>query len=132
VSAIIRIVAAVITDTAGRVLLVRKRGTTAYMQPGGKPEVSETPIEALSRELLEELGCTIAPKVSRLGIFSAPAANEPDTIVEADLYRVELIGLPRPMEEIAELRWIDPLHPGGVVIAPLTRDCVLPALALLL
>jgi hypothetical protein len=31
----IQIVAALIRDGAGRVLLVRKRGTTAFMQPGG-------------------------------------------------------------------------------------------------
>jgi 8-oxo-dGTP diphosphatase len=32
----IEIVAALIRDGAGRVLLVRKRGTMAFMQPGGK------------------------------------------------------------------------------------------------
>jgi hypothetical protein len=31
----IEIVAALIRDGAGRMLLVRKRGTTAFMQPGG-------------------------------------------------------------------------------------------------
>ena len=33
---VISIVAALIRDPAGRVLLVRKRGTVAFMQPGGK------------------------------------------------------------------------------------------------
>ena len=125
-SAVIRIVAAVAIDEAGRVLLVRKRGTTAFMQPGGKPEAGETPIAALARELLEEVGCTVEHPTSHLGIFRAPAANEPDTIVEADLYRVNLIGVPRPLEEIDELRWIDPKQPGAITLAPLTRDHVLP------
>ena len=128
-SAVIRIVAAVAIDEAGRVLLVRKRGTTAFMQPGGKSEAGETPIAALARELLEEVGCTVEHPTSHLGIFRAPAANEPDTIVEADLYRVNLIGVPRPLEEIDELRWIDPKQPGAITLAPLTRDHVLPTVA---
>jgi 8-oxo-dGTP diphosphatase len=37
----IEIVTAVIQDQAGRVLLVRKCGTLAFMQPGGKREEGE-------------------------------------------------------------------------------------------
>jgi 8-oxo-dGTP pyrophosphatase MutT (NUDIX family) len=37
----INIVAALIIDGAGRVLLVRKRGTDAFMQPGGKRDAGE-------------------------------------------------------------------------------------------
>ncbi len=33
----IRIAAALITRADGRVLLVRKRGTALFLQPGGKP-----------------------------------------------------------------------------------------------
>ena len=33
---VISVVAALIRDEQGRVLLVRKRGTAAFMQPGGK------------------------------------------------------------------------------------------------
>ena len=35
---VISVVAALIRDNGGRVLLVRKRGTSAFMQPGGKRE----------------------------------------------------------------------------------------------
>jgi len=35
---IVDVVAAVVRDHAGRMLVVRKRGTTAFMQPGGKRE----------------------------------------------------------------------------------------------
>jgi 8-oxo-dGTP pyrophosphatase MutT (NUDIX family) len=40
----------------GRTLLVRKRHTTAFMQPGGKIDCDETAQRALVRELQEELG----------------------------------------------------------------------------
>jgi len=54
----IRIAAAVIVRPDGMTLLVRKRGTSAFMQPGGKIEPGETPEQALSRELSEEIGVT--------------------------------------------------------------------------
>jgi 8-oxo-dGTP pyrophosphatase MutT (NUDIX family) len=63
------IVAALIRDEAGRVLLVRKRGTVAFMQPGGKVDAGESDMAALAREIVEELGCCLdrtprAPSVS--------------------------------------------------------------------
>lgn len=77
--AVIRIVAAVVLDEAQRVLVVRKRGTSSFMQPGGKIEPGESPVQALAREVGEELGTGFdASTVRALGRFSAPAANEPD------------------------------------------------------
>jgi len=35
---IIRVSAVVLRDAQGRVLMVRKRGTSMWMNPGGKPE----------------------------------------------------------------------------------------------
>ncbi len=37
------IASAIITDEYGRCLLVRKRGTTHFIQPGGKMEPDENP-----------------------------------------------------------------------------------------
>src|SRR6516165_6069546 len=80
----IRIVAALICDHAGRVLLVRKRGTAAFMQPGGKRDPGEDDATALSREIAEELGCSVVrASVRPLGEFDAIAANEPGYRVQA-------------------------------------------------
>jgi hypothetical protein len=49
------IAAACLLDDAGRLPLVRKRGTRAFMLPGGKREPGESPLQALQRELQEEL-----------------------------------------------------------------------------
>ncbi len=46
---VIRVVAALIDDTEGRLLLVRKRGTRRFMQSGGKPEAGESARAALVR-----------------------------------------------------------------------------------
>ena len=121
----IRIAAAVIVDARGRTLLVRKRGTSAFMQAGGKVGPDESPAEALAREIREELDCGLASPPVPLGRFRAPAANEPGRIVEAELFAAVLDGEIRPAGEIDELIWHDP-DDLDVILAPLTRDHVLP------
>src|ERR1700761_3783338 len=97
----IKIVAALIRDKAGRVLLVRKRGTTAFMQPGGKLDPGEDDVTALSREISEELGCAVvSSSVRPLGAFDAIAANEPGFRVQANVYGVEVTGEISPRQEI--------------------------------
>jgi 8-oxo-dGTP diphosphatase len=123
----IKVVAALIRDDAGRVLLVRKRGTAAFMQPGGKRDVGENDIAALSREVEEELGCgVVTASVRSLGEFDAAAANEPGFRVRASLYAVDVTGDIAPSQEIDEVIWIDPAEPPDISLAPLTRDHVLP------
>ena len=123
----IRIAAAVLIDPHGQTLLVRKRGTEAFMQPGGKIDAGELPVQALVRELHEELGLHIDPAMARyLGCFSGPAANEPGFTVQAQMFQLHIDAGVTPAAEIEEVRWIDPAGDGGLVLAPLTRDQILP------
>lgn len=123
----IRIAAALLIGSDGQTLLVRKRGTQAFMQPGGKIDAGEQPAEALARELHEELGLRIDPAAAiYLGKFSAPAANEPGFVVEAELFQVNIDVPVTPAAEIEEVRWIDPAGDGDLLLAPLTRDLILP------
>lgn len=127
----LRIVAAVVERADGRHLLVRKRGTHAFMQVGGKIEPGEEPLAALLREFEEEVGVRLEPTdVESLGRFGAPAANEPDHVVDAHAYRVRL----RPGTEVVvraeleELVWIDPADPiASYPLAPLSRDLLTAA-----
>lgn len=123
---VIRIAAAVIVDGRGRTLLVRKRGTAAFMQAGGKLDAGETALDALRREIREELGCELGAAARPLGRFSAPAANEAGHVVEAELFAVELGGEINAAAEIAEMVWHDPDDLDSRPLAPLTRTHVLP------
>lgn len=124
---LIRIAAALLLNAEGQTLLVRKRGTTAFMQPGGKIEAHELPVHALARELEEELGLQIEPaQACFLGQFSAPAANEPGFVVQAEIFHLTIDADVTPAAEIEEVIWIDPATDAGLVLAPLTRDLILP------
>jgi 8-oxo-dGTP diphosphatase len=130
--AIIRIVAAIAMNDQGETLLVRKRGTAAFMLPGGKPGPGESALDALVREVGEELDCGLDRASCRpLGTFRAPAAHEPGFTVEAELYAVSLDGDPRPWGEIEETRWIDPESDPPFPMAQLAREHALPQARLL-
>jgi 8-oxo-dGTP diphosphatase len=124
-STLIQIAAAIIWDQEGRVLLVRKRDTLFFMQPGGKLDAGETALATLERELREELGCSLQ-RANFLGVFSAPAANEPQHRVQEQLFHAAITGNIEPGAEIEEVTWVQPSRPGSLPLAPLTRDHVLP------
>jgi 8-oxo-dGTP diphosphatase len=116
----IDIVTAVIRDTTGRMLVVRKRGTALFMKPGGKRDPGEDDLTALARELDEELGCRLV-SASLLGDFEAPAAHEPGFTVRAATYLAEVEGEIAARAEIEELTWIDIAAPGDLPLAQLMR-----------
>lgn len=124
---VLRIAAGIVTDAAGRTLLVRKRGTTAFMQAGGKIESGESALDALSRELLEEVGLVLdLDRTEYLGSFRAMAANEDDTVIRAEVFALTVADDLEPSSEIEELLWLEPGDTPTIELAPLTRDTILP------
>ncbi|WP_375492149.1 NUDIX domain-containing protein [uncultured Jatrophihabitans sp.] len=140
-SQLIVVAAVALLDGDGRMLTVRKRGTTRFMNPGGKLEPGETPAQAAVRELHEELGLELPiATLVELGTWSASAANEPGATVRAHAFRAPLPSgaVPRPAAEIDEQRWVGldevaalvASAPNGVPAdyAPLLVQHFLPAL----
>ena len=123
---------AVLVRPDGLTLVVRKRGSAIFMQPGGKIDSGENALQALVRELHEELALVVTPgDCQPLGHFRAAAANEADAMVEADAFVVHVGGGVATgitvQAEIAECRWIDAASPGDTALATLSREHVLPA-----
>jgi 8-oxo-dGTP pyrophosphatase MutT (NUDIX family) len=123
--------AVVLRDSDGRILVVRKRGTSKYMLPGGKIEAGESPAEAAVRELHEEVGAELEPdSLLLLGEWTAPAANEAGLTVHGHIFEHPWVDGLAVRAEIEDLLW---LHPDEMVmrddLAPLLVTRVLPALA---
>jgi 8-oxo-dGTP diphosphatase len=127
----ITICAALLLDPDGRMLLVRKQGTTAFMQPGGKPEPGEFPRQTIARELAEELCLDLAPdSFEDLGTFEEQAANEPGHRVIGHAFGLMLSATEAASAQIAaeivESRWVSVSEALELPLAPLTRHFFVP------
>ena len=63
-------------DTSGRILLVRQAyAAHRWTTPGGRVEDGESPLMALEREVLEEIGCEV--QVAHLiGVYAKPYRDD--------------------------------------------------------
>lgn len=130
----LNIAAVRVVNSEGLIFVVRKRGTQRWMQPGGKLEPGEAPLQAALRELHEELGVSWGPeRLSSLGHWDGPAANEPDTTLTAHLFSATwdpgADGEAGVGAELAEGAWMDPTQAlQRDDLAPLLRERILPTL----
>lgn len=123
----IHVSAVCLRDATGRILTVRKRGTTNWMLVGGKPEANEDPLTCAVREVREELGVDLdAARMALLGVFDTIAANE-GVPLRATVYTTDELVVPRIQAELDALRWCELSDPGPNQ-APLNTDLVFPLL----
>lgn len=107
----VKVVGAVITDKAGRILVAqRPYSEISYKSykwefPGGKVEENESPQDALTREILEELDCEIVVE-NKLGELEY---EYPDFNLKMDLFLCKMKEghLPKAIEH-NEIKWISP------------------------
>lgn len=108
-------------------VVVRKQGTEKFMHAGGKINAGETPVQALQRELEEELAIKITrDDLKYIGVVHDVPAFEKHSSLRAHLFCLELDELPQPHAEIEEVVSI-PLDSEPLVdLAPLTINHGLP------
>lgn len=112
------VVAGLIRDDAGRILLTRRRPDQALPDlwefPGGKIEPGESPAQALHRELREEIGVTV--ELGRIWDVLFHAYPEFDVLMLVYPCRITE-GEPRPLE-VAAAEWTTVDRLGDYDILP--------------
>lgn len=91
-----------------KVLGARSRGKEAFYIPGGKREIGENDLQALNREITEEMQISLLPEsIKYYGTFEAQAHGKPvGTIVRMTCYTAEFTGNMTPQAEVEELGWL--------------------------
>ena len=117
---------AIIRDN--KLLVVRKSGSSDYLMPGGKPEGKETAVEALKREITEELGCSVAESsLVFLGNFEDFTA-EGTSRVSIELFTGDINKDPVPSSEIDELLWVSASDSMNPFLTPIVKKQIMPFL----
>ncbi|KXG09162.1 (deoxy)nucleoside triphosphate pyrophosphohydrolase [Anoxybacillus rupiensis] len=102
----VRVIGAVIEDEQNRILCALRSPQmtlpNVWEFPGGKMEEGEKPEETLSREIFEELGCTI--KVDEK--MEEVHYEYPDVIVHLLTYKAKIAEGEPKAKEHAELKWV--------------------------
>ncbi len=125
----LHVVAGVIRDVRGRVLLARRtRGRDMaglWEFPGGKVDAGETAPDALRRELQEELGIEVVPG----GMLMQVPQAMPHKRIVLDVLHIEgWRGVPRGLEGQA-LAWVPPERLPKYPMPPADRPVVAALLA---
>lgn len=120
----VHVVAGVLTDPKGRILLARRTAgrdlAGAWEFPGGKVEPGETPFQALDRELHEELGIRIH---SMEALIAVPQQYHNKRIV-LDVFRISRFsGKAKGLENQA-LAWSPPEKLSTYPMPPADRPVV--------
>ena len=118
---VMHVMAGVLLDGTGRVLLAQRpagKHLAGFWEfPGGKLEAGETPLAALARELLEELGIHVR---SAEALIRLPWRYG-DRELLLDAWRVSSWrGEPRSLEA-QPLQWMLPARVDPMILAPADR-----------
>jgi 8-oxo-dGTP diphosphatase len=123
----IHVVAGVLRDARGRVLLARREGERElaglWEFPGGKVEPGETAREALARELREEIGVAVEPATPE-PLIAVPHCMASGKRIVLDVYRIARFkGRARGLESQA-LAWVQPERLPGYSMPGADRPVV--------
>ncbi|HEY5745025.1 MAG TPA: NUDIX domain-containing protein [Chryseolinea sp.] len=112
-----------------QILSTRSFGKDKYYIPGGKREAGESDVDALCREIREELSVQLdVATIDFVGVFEAQAHGQPEgTTVRMTCYRASYSGTLATAAEIEEMRWLrfgdkDKVAPVDILIFDFLKE----------
>lgn len=118
----LQVVSAIIENSLGQILLAQ-RPVGKYLAglwefPGGKVEKGESLLDALRRELKEELELEVR-LVRPLGCF---AHVDDKGGIDLHMFQVQPLGEPRATLDVQIFRWVDATEICGEELTPADRE----------
>lgn len=91
-----------------KILSTRSIGKDVWYIPGGKREAGESDVQALTREVQEELSVDLLPQsIKKYGVFEAQAHGKPEgSIVRMTCYTADFSGDAQAANEVEEIRFL--------------------------
>lgn len=113
-----------------KLLITRTKGKDIFFAPGGKLESGETAIQAVIRELKEELHIDVKEDdLKPFGAYTAEAAGQPGKYVHMTVFLVTAYrGGLTPSKEIEEMYWTNATNVHNVAIGSIFEHEVMPRL----
>jgi len=111
-------------------LVTRSAGKDIFIAPGGKLEEGETAVQALVREMEEEVQVVINPStLETLGTFTAQAAGKDEKVIlQMDVFIIhDFEGEIIPSSEVEEIKWVN-TQTKDVILGSIFEHEVMPLL----
>jgi len=97
-----------------KLLLAFSRNKQAWYLPGGKVDPGETNLQAIRREIKEELNLELTPEqLQEYYYIEAPAFGEVNKLMKQHTYLCQLTAIPQPTAEIEAIRFFSPADYSG-------------------
>ena len=120
-----------LNESCTQLLLTRSESKMVphWILPCGSIESGESSLEAMVREVKEELACDVdVNTVNFIGEYEGLASGRLEQTVNIQLFKGKVLGTPKANEEIVEIKWFDASTIDNPMVSEIIKDKIIPDL----